>query len=104
MLSLSQEAKFGRNYIQQMIKNGKEPGADHLAKLLDLLGPRAALYVFTGLDLEEDDRQFLAALSGMDAETKRDALRLFQRIGSGEGRQAPQPSDRSRSAPTSMPT
>lgn len=83
-LAISVAANCGRNFIQQMIKDGKEPGSDKLARILEVLGPQAALYVFTGLNLSDEDRELLAILSKMDVDTKKDAARLLQHLKSGE--------------------
>ncbi len=94
MKALSEACGFGRNYVQQMKRNGKEPGADHLATLLDQLGPRAALYVFTGLDLSDDDRQFLYALGRMTPALRRKAVDLFAEIAASPAPTAQPPVDR----------
>lgn len=83
-LAISVAANCGRNFIQQMIKDGKEPGSDKLARILEVLGPQAALYVFTGMNLSDEDRELLAILSKMDANMKKDATRLLQHLKSDE--------------------
>lgn len=91
--AISLECRFGRNYVQQMILNSKEPGADHLARLLEVLGPGASLYVYTGQRISEEDRQFLELLGSMRPELKRAALDLFQKMLDGAAPEAPRPSD-----------
>lgn len=93
MKTLSESCGFGRNYVQQMVRNGKEPGAGHLAALLDQLGPRAALYVFTGLDLSDEDREFLAALGRMTPGLRQKAVDLFSEIATTPRPPAQPPSD-----------
>lgn len=100
-MALSLEAKFGRNYVQQMIRHGKEPGADHLARLLDILGPHAALYVYTGLELTDQDLAFLDMLKTMSPGAKEAALQLFQGLRSREDAPSPGASAAQRALPKS---
>ena len=60
---LSTDAGFGPNWVQQMIKDKKEPGADKLTRLLDQFTRTESLYVMTGLSLTEADLEFLKVVS-----------------------------------------
>lgn len=66
--ALSLAAGFGENYVQQMLKDKKDPSFTKLAKVLSVLSPNAALYVLSGLR-PDADRQLRAALLsfGIDA-------------------------------------
>ena len=55
--AISKAAGCGPNYLQQMLRNGKEPGADRLARILDVLGREKSLYVLTGIDISKEDRE-----------------------------------------------
>lgn len=84
---ISQTAGLGPNYVQQMLKDEKEPGADKLARLLDVLGGESALYILTGVRASSDDLAFLRAVERMTPETKRKARELFETLAGGPVRQ-----------------
>ncbi|MDS9468620.1 helix-turn-helix transcriptional regulator [Paracoccus sp. MBLB3053] len=63
MRELSRQAGTGPNYVQQMIKDRKEPGADRLARLLDVLGTEHALFILTGVQASPEDLELLALLN-----------------------------------------
>lgn len=75
---LSKAAGRGVNFVQQLFRNGKEPGADKLASLLDALGPEAALYVMTGLEMSAEDQAFLKLLSTYDRDQKKAVRALIE--------------------------
>lgn|GEM_PF-6524677 len=77
---LSADIGHGQNYIQQMIKDGKEPGSDKLAKMLDALGQDAALYVMTGVRITTDDLAFLASFKALPETAQRLAVDFFQSL------------------------
>lgn len=56
---ISEAAGFGPNYVQQMIKDGKEPTASKLQSLLAALGTHQMFYVLTGIEVSQDDEAFL---------------------------------------------
>lgn len=74
---ISLEAKQGRNYVQQMMKNGKAPGADVVAKLCKALGVSIA-YVFTGARMTAEAEEMLVLFSRLDDEGKDSLLRLLK--------------------------
>lgn len=88
---LSEDAGLGRNYVQQLLNRRSAPHSKELAKLLDALGEEAALFVHTGHRLTAVDWEFLRASSGMDEDTRKDALRLLRRLAdhSEEPKQSP---------------
>ena len=71
-----------------MLKDGKEPGTDKLARILDVLGPDTSLYVLTGIEMTEDDREFLEIVTHMKGPVKEDALRLLRSVQAGVVSQA----------------
>lgn len=87
--AISVAAGLGVNYVQQARARGSSPVSDKLAAILDVLGPKAALYVLTGLEMAEEDRQLLEILQGMDPEMKKSALHLFEQIRDGATPQRP---------------
>ena len=74
---ISMAAKCGQNYVQQMIHNGKEPGADRLARLLDALGGPSALYVLTGITASRDDLEMLRLIQTLPPAAKERAIGFF---------------------------
>lgn len=52
---------YGENYVQQMLKDDKEPSFTRLAKVLSVLGPRATIYVISGA-LNDTGAQLRSAL------------------------------------------
>lgn len=90
MRAISIAAGCGPNFVQQMVRTGREPGADHLTRILDTLGRDAALYVMSGIKITEDDLDFLRAMQGLSAESRADALRFFRGLKAGEDAQEPE--------------
>lgn len=87
--AISIEAGCGPNFLQQMIKDGKEPGTDRLARILDVLGRDTSLYVLTGINMTEEDREFLEIITHMNGPVKDDALRLLRSVQAGAASQEP---------------
>ena len=56
---ISIAAGFGPNFVQQMIKEGKQPGAAKLQNLLKALGPPQMFYILTGIQVTREDEEFL---------------------------------------------
>lgn len=77
MRSISLAAGCGPNYVQQMLKDRKEPGSDRLARLLDTLDTSTAVYVLTGVRLDSDDLAFLKVLTALSPELRASALRFL---------------------------
>lgn len=75
--SISAEAGMARNYVQQMMKNGKAPGADVVAKLCRVLGV-SVTYIFTGARMTAEAEEMLVLFSGLDNETKDTLLKLMK--------------------------
>lgn len=59
--AISQAVGFGENYVQQVLKDEKDPSFSRLATLLAELGPRATVYVISGA-LGEPQTQLRSAL------------------------------------------
>lgn len=86
---LSDDAQCGPNFVQQLLKDEKDPRASQLARLLKTLGPVAEAYVLTGLRLSPLDLEFLEAMSSLDDDAQKDALSLLRRLSSGVPAQKP---------------
>lgn len=90
---LSKDAKLGANYVQQMIKDGKQPGAENLQALLDALGYSKMIYVLTGIEIEEEDEPIIKTLLSQSRQTRQRVTDLLLSI-KAEGGEQPPPSAR----------
>ncbi|MBY6005401.1 helix-turn-helix transcriptional regulator [Salipiger bermudensis] len=81
---LSEDAKLGPNFVQQLLKYRKDPRASQLSKLLDALGKPAEFYVLTGSRLQPVDIEFLELVSGLDAAAVRDVMTVVRRFSAPE--------------------
>ena len=77
---LSKDAGLGDNYVQQMIKNGKQPGAENLQSLLDALGYSQMIYILTGIQIAPEDEAAVKALLSLKPATRRKATELFLQV------------------------
>lgn len=79
----------GENYLQQMLKDEKDPGFSRLARVLAVLGPEATVYIISGttLDPEQHLRVALVAAGMKDDRDMATVLgvarRLIDRTGAG---------------------
>lgn len=78
--AISLAAKLGPNYLNQTRIRGTYPVSDKLASLLDVLGPEAALYVMTGLEISAEDQAFLKLLSQYGPEDKKAARAVIEAV------------------------
>lgn len=77
---ISEDAKCGPNFVQQLLKNRKDPRASQLNRLLDTLGPGADFYVVTGLRLSPDDLEFLQLVSALDQDSRKNVAALMGKL------------------------
>lgn len=85
MKAISLAAKCGPNYVQQIVKDGKAPGADRLVRLLQVLGRPASLHIILGAELTAEDEALVEAVSSLTPEQKEKALAFFRTLpGPGE--------------------
>ena len=71
MRRISLDANCGVNYVQQLVKDRKEPTIGRFVRVLDVLGPATTMYVITGLDVKPEDEAFLRQVLAMTPETRR---------------------------------
>lgn len=64
--AISKAAGYGENYVQQMLKDKKQPSFPRLARVLKVLGSGATLYVTSGLRLTAEAEQFLRLALSLD--------------------------------------
>lgn len=80
MKAISLAAKCGPNYVQQIVKNGKAPGADRLVRLLQVLGRPASLQIILGAEMTPDDEALVEVVSTLAPEQKETALAFFRTL------------------------
>lgn len=80
MKAISLAAKCGPNYVQQIVTNGKAPGADRLVRLLQVLGRPASLHIILGAELTPEDEALVQAVSTLSPDQKATALAFFQTL------------------------
>lgn len=78
--ALSLAAGLGQNYVQQLVKDRKEPTLERLAAVLTVLGRASALYVITGVEMTAEDEQLLQVATTLSDEQKRSAIHFFQTL------------------------
>ena len=89
---ISLAAKFGPNYVQQMIKNGKQPTMDNFLDLLDVLGLAHTFYILTGIEFGPEDEEFLRIALAMPPRIREKLKHLLLEVES-EPDLAPRPFD-----------
>lgn len=78
MRKISMDANCGPNYLQQMMKDRKEPGVEHFLRIVNTLGTASALYVMTGADFTQDDEEFLRLALALRPPLREKALDFFR--------------------------
>lgn len=80
MRALSIAAGRGPNFISQMIKDKKQPGADNLAQILEHFTQEDSLYVITGLRLSADELELITAVSALSVDSRRVFLEFLETL------------------------
>ena len=89
---ISKEARCGENFLQQLLKDRKEPGVERFMAILNVLGTASTIYVLTGREFTEDDEAFIRVALNLDPDVRQRAAEFFRTLLEREG--APQlPSD-----------
>lgn len=91
--AISLAAKCGPNFLQQMMRDRKEPGVDRLLAILNTLGTASTLYVLTGKVFSRDDEEFLRLVLSIDPALRAEAMSFFRALQAHEGTPRPLPSD-----------
>lgn len=65
MSALSLKAGRGRNFVQQMLTTGRDPGIEKLSSVLEHMPEADAIYVVTGIRITDRDLKFLRAMEGL---------------------------------------
>lgn len=100
MRAISMEAECGPNYVQQMIHRRSDPGTDRLVRILQVLGGKSAIYVLTGMDMNERDEQFMKAAAALTPKMREAALRHFLELQELQGSEEPSPDSQASDAST----
>lgn len=102
--SLSLAAKHGPNFVQQLLKNEKDPGFQKLADLLSVLGADATVYVTTGVRLGTPD-QLRATLeaNGLPKNELATVLEIIRRFTPGSAAISEQSQSDSQPQPANPP-
>lgn len=87
--AISLAAKCGPNFLQQMLRDRKEPGVDRLLSILNALGTASTLYVLTGQVFNDDDEEFLRLVLAIDPALRSEALSFFRALQAHEGTPRP---------------
>jgi len=77
---ISREAGLGQNYVQQMVKDRKQPTVDKFLAIMNVLGKSKVGYVLTGSEISEEDMQLVEAAAGLPPSAKPAALELFRKL------------------------
>lgn len=78
---LSKAAGRGQNFVQQMLKDGKQPGIENLSGLLEALGQEATIYVLTGERITPDQWEFVKLFSSIsDPESQDHAIAVLEAL------------------------
>jgi len=77
MKALSLAAGLGQNYVQQMLKDRKEPRIGTFVKLLGVLGRSSAIYIITGSEFSPIDQQLFEAAATLDEKGKQHLIAAF---------------------------
>ena len=78
MREISMAAGCGPNYLQQVVKDRKQPTVDRLLRVLNQLGTTSILYVLTGATFTEEDEEFFRLVLSLDPELRTEALNFFR--------------------------
>lgn len=86
--AISADMGVGVNYVQQMLRNRKDPGFTRLAKLLNTLGTGATLYVVSGNKMTDQDAEFFRVALSLPPHVRQEALSFFRALQDREGGEA----------------
>jgi len=83
MRQISLDAGCGVNYVQQLVKNRKQPTVSRFASVLDVLGSAASTYVITGITISQEEQAILSLWRRLDKKARTDLGGLLSAL---EGR------------------
>lgn len=86
---LSRAVGGGDNFVQQIVRNRKEPSVSKLEALLSVLGAGATAYVKTGTMVSADDEEFVKAILAVPPHLREQVQRLLADIAATASVQPP---------------
>jgi transcriptional regulator with XRE-family HTH domain len=78
LAEISRAAGFGQNFVQQLLRDRKEPGAGKVFAVLRVLGEGQTLYVFTGLNFGPEDKDIIKLFLQLDPALRAKAVELLR--------------------------
>ena len=84
---ISRAAGLGQNYVQQMVKNRKQPTVDKFLAIMNVLGKAKVGYVLTGEEISEEDLMLVEAAAGLPSSAKPAALDFFRQLSASQDKQ-----------------
>lgn len=84
MKAISLAAGLGQNYVQQMVKDRKKPKIDTLVRLLNELGRADTLWIITGQEFTDEDRQLLEVAASLEDDGKRKLIEAFAALAAAQ--------------------
>jgi transcriptional regulator with XRE-family HTH domain len=84
MKAISLAAGLGQNYVQQMVKDRKKPKIDTLVRLLNELGRADTLWIITGQEFTDEDRQLLEVAAFLEDDGKRKLIEAFAALAAAQ--------------------
>lgn len=85
MREVSIAAGCGDGYVHSILKGGKEPGLERLAKVVKQLNV-SFVYVLTGIEMTPAQEQLLALYEDLPEERKKLLLSMAEEFARGNGR------------------
>lgn len=89
---ISLAAGLGQNYVQQMVKERKQPTVDKFLAIMNVLGKSKVGFVLTGAEISEEDMLLVEAAAGLPPSAKPAALELFRKLSSSQDTPTQMPS------------
>ena len=77
---ISAAADCGPNYLQQMLRDRKEPGVERFLRITKALGTASALYIMTGTDFTREDEEFFRLVLNLPPQLRADAAAFFRSL------------------------
>lgn len=93
MRAISIAAGHGPNYLQQVLRDQKDPGFGRVARILDVMGTSTMLYVISGTEITDEDAEMLRIVLSLPPTVRSEARDLFRAIQAREELPEPPPSD-----------
>ena len=77
---ISEEAGLGRNYVSQMVREGKRPNGDSILRIIKVLPSASTAEIFLGLDITDQNLEFLTLLESLGPEDQAAIHQMLVRL------------------------